>query len=92
LIALGSLSVLGTVLGKAHDFEERGMRDECTAYHRDRGDALHIATGQSWRKVAAQIDHEHAYVFRCKTGTWYCAVNNSTRLSALASVEVETWP
>jgi hypothetical protein len=96
LIALGSLSVLGTVLGKAHDFEERGMRDECTAYHRDRGEELRIATGRTWAKVATQIDHEHVYVFRCGPGRraghmWYYTTNNATRLTKLGSVQIEKW-
>jgi hypothetical protein len=88
LIALGGLSLLGETIGKAHDFEERGEYPGCTAYHRDRGEELRLATGRTWAKVATQIDHEHAYVYRCKPGAWYYAVNGG-RLNKLTSVEVE---
>jgi hypothetical protein len=49
LIALGSLSVLGSSIGQKQEFTQPDQ-DTCVAYHRDRG--------ESWEQVLADNDAE----------------------------------
>ena len=67
LVALGSLSSLGTVIGEQQDFDDRStQKDEWTlAYHRDRGEQLSI---QEFADIPSWIDdmEEYAYLWNGK--------------------------
>lgn len=69
LIALGDISSLGNEIGEKVDFDIQ-FEDEdkqCIAYHRDRGDALHIKTFS--KSDFLRQDYEFVYLY--ENGTWY---------------------
>jgi hypothetical protein len=72
LIALGDISSLGPEIGSKHKFAAFASEPEVvTAYHRDRDDeGPNITFGHDWQAVAAQIDHEHAYIFNVAALQW----------------------
>ena len=67
LVALGSISSLGTELGEQQDFMDRDtQKDEWTlAYHRDRGEELHVS---EYADIPSWIDdmEEYAYLWNGK--------------------------
>lgn len=73
LMTLGDLSVLGTEIGRQHDFDalSKDIGDVCTAYGRDRGE-----TGTEARVFATVKEYlgncqseEYDYLFQ--TGEWF---------------------
>lgn len=75
LMTLGSLSVLGARFGAEHDFENRAVSDECTAYGRDRGEtdvgAIFSPTQDHFEGLCDDCWAEYAYLF--KDGVWKVA-------------------
>lgn len=72
LIDLGDISILDTEISPnptlPHSFNNR-QKGVVLAYHRDRGEPLHIAFGPTAKNVANQIGHnDHVYVF--ENGRW----------------------
>ena len=67
LVALGSISSLGTELGEQQDFDDRSsQKDEWTlAYHRDRGEQLVV---NEYDDIPSWIDdmEEYAYLWNGK--------------------------
>ena len=74
LVALGSISSLRNNVGEKHDFDNTDDAREkqwTTAYHRDRGEDLHVNTYSNFE--AYKIDHqyeEYEYIMR-NTGEWF---------------------
>ena len=64
LVALGSISSLGTVIGEQQDFDDRDtQKDEWTlAYHRDRGEELSIQEYDDIPSWIAEME-EYAYLW-----------------------------
>lgn len=83
LIALGSISSLGALIGKKHDFMNR-EDDVCTAYHRDRGEELEImrfkkkpdetATQQLLKLTK---DFSYVYLWNEVPNTWVVFIKGS---------------
>jgi hypothetical protein len=73
LLALGDLSVLGAFVGSKHDFGDRSDGDDCTAYHRDRGEPWgrvgpkEVGSEEEFAKGAAWGE----YVYLWKRGAWH---------------------
>ena len=69
LVALGSLSSLGTVIGEQQDFMDRDtQKDEWTlAYHRDRGEELSI---QEYADIPSWIDDMEEYAYLWNGTEW----------------------
>ena len=69
LVALGSLSSLGTVIGEQQDFMDRDtQKDEWTlAYHRDRGEELSI---QEYADIPSWIDDMEEYAYLWNGSEW----------------------
>ena len=67
LVALGSISSLGAELGEKQDFDDRStQKDDWTlAYHRDRGEELHVS---EYADIPSWIDdmEEYAYLWNGK--------------------------
>ena len=76
LIALGSISCLGTTIGKKVDFnkynsvpammerESKGEEMQTVAYHRDRGEPLKIDTYNSIEEfIASNNDYSYIYLY-----------------------------
>jgi len=78
LIELGSLSSLRPELGEKQDFDDRSSQkdDWCLAYHRDRGEELHIS---EYDDIPSWIEdmEEYAYLFDGKE--WIVNDHGATR-------------
>ena len=78
LIELGSLSALRPEIGEQQDFDNRDTQKEdwCLAYHRDRGEELHIS---EYDDIPSWIDdmEEYAYLFNGKD--WIVNDHGATR-------------
>ena len=74
LVGLGSISILGPIIGEKCDFQSR-PGEQCLAYGRDRSETgKHVKPfeGNDWLEVASQIGHDgHVYVFRVATQSWW---------------------
>ena len=64
LVALGSISCLGTELGEKQDFDDRStQKDDWTlAYHRDRGEELVVSEYEDIPSWVADME-EYAYLW-----------------------------
>lgn len=88
LINLGSLSSLGKEIGEKHSFEESMGREQCTAFHRDRGEdmrdvrALKIKDLNEWVKERYE---QYNYFFR--EGEWWMFKLDD--LETLSTVKIE---
>jgi hypothetical protein len=78
LINKGSISRLGPNLGKRHPFDDddRLYADQCTFYHRDRGDELEIYRGLTTISELQNVASGPVYVFR--DGTWWTLSDSLT--------------
>lgn len=79
LISLGGISLLGKFVHPGpqdvHTFDNP-TKDVTVAYHRERGDALQIYSGNTVNEVAEQIMH-NGYVYHFEDdGEWYVNGNN----------------
>ena len=64
LIALGSLSILGTEIGSKHNFDVRDNRSWCKAYGRDRGESNQEAdTWDSYQQLINESSQDYNYLF-----------------------------
>lgn len=68
LLALGDLSILGSVIGERIDFKARPRpNDQCLAYGRDRGEqgveAITFANAAAWRRERSGQCCEYAYLW-----------------------------
>ena len=71
LINHGSISSLGTEIGKKHDFSK--IYDGCTFYHRDRNEDKEIIMSRVYSPVNPYYnvpEEEYNYIFVEKTGKW----------------------
>ena len=73
LLALGSLSSLGTEIGEKHDFNDQTNAAFCKAYHRDRGEDFEENTvfpsvTEMQLEANNKLGVEYAYVFA--DGKW----------------------
>ena len=69
LIELGSLSSLGAEIGEKQDFDDRETQNEdwCLAYHRDRGEDLHIS---EYDDIPSWIDDMEEYAYLWDGNEW----------------------
>ncbi len=65
LLALGSLSILGSEIGEKQDFDNPTNDNWCLAYHRDRGEELEVfMTYESQDEMMSSISWaDYAYLF-----------------------------
>jgi hypothetical protein len=64
LIALGSLSILGTEIGSKHNFNNNDNRSWCKAYGRDRGESDQEAnTWDSYQQLINESRQDYNYLF-----------------------------
>ena len=68
LIEEGSLSSLGFEIGEKHDFDARNKENECTFYHRDRGEEKVHSHAVNLEAYGCQ--EEYSYVYRLDN-KWY---------------------
>lgn len=75
LMALGDLSVLGSEIGKAHDFDQAAGH-ECNAYGRDRGERDVGSKTHTTREALLTIGEEYTYLYA--QGQWlvHCYATN----------------
>ncbi len=75
LMALGSVSVLGSDIGEKHKFG-RGPNDWCEAYGRDRGEDGAIACAYSAARFACKADDFCClYLYSLADKAWFCRSN-----------------
>jgi hypothetical protein len=90
LLELGSLSILGEVLGKKVDFNRAfEHRGQCIAYGRDRGETEITTKSQLSMDFADCQNHysqEYTYLFDEFTNMWFIAEDNSVKLQSLENV------
>ena len=96
LINHGSLSYLGTEIGKKHNFNKSYYG--CTFYHRDRGEEKDIEVAEvlsALNPYAGIYQQEYNYVFSEQTGAWYvkklCGDKWKKLKNVLANCEYEDW-
>ena len=99
LLSFGDISVLGPMIGAAHDFEQAGHSPFTTFYGRDRGEA-----GEHTRPIhhpflrrvlgrAESCGCEFVYVFEedywscCKRGPQYFGLNNGVEFSSFQRLD-----
>lgn len=74
LVALGSISSLRNNVGEKHDFDQSDEPREkqwTTAYHRDRGEDLHVNTYTDFEDYRLSHQYEeYEYIMR-NTGEWF---------------------
>lgn len=72
LMMLGDISSLGSTIGEPHDFDNKGDRDCCTAYGRDRGEtgteARVFQDFEDYKKNHQYEEFEYCYRL---DGEWY---------------------
>lgn len=68
LIEEGGMSSLGANIGEKHDFDNRKVEDQCTFYHRDRGEEK--VSSHATNLEAYGCQEEYSYVFRLDS-KWY---------------------
>jgi hypothetical protein len=79
LIALGSLSILGTEIGSKHNFDNRVGYNWCTAYGRDRGESDQEAnTWDSYQQLIDESGHAYNYLFTPGHGWTVTSVRQNT--------------
>lgn len=77
LIALGGISSLGKFIGDKIDFDkshEEKYKDQCVAYHRDRGEDLEIMNFTLDRP--GDFDIDYVYMYDHTTCLWYVKANH----------------
>ena len=69
LIELGSLSSLNEEIGSKQDFDDRSTQKDnwCLAYHRDRGEQLHIS---EYDDVPSWIEDKEEYAYLWNGEEW----------------------
>ncbi len=67
LMALGDISVLGSEIGEAHDFD-KAFGDQCNAYGRDRGETDVGSETHTTREALLRIGEEYTYLY--SQGQW----------------------
>lgn len=75
LIALGSISSLGSEIGKKHDFRTKdSMADEwTTAYHRDRGEPKEMWKFKTFDELLGfACSSSVEYLYWYEKGKWQC--------------------
>ncbi len=77
LVALGSISSLGSVIGVKHDFDSRDI-DVCTAYNRDRGEELVVERFDNLEHYFNNsYRQQFNYIFL--SDVWYVGTNSTLR-------------
>jgi hypothetical protein len=78
LIELGSLSSLRPELGEQQDFDNRDTQKEdwCLAYHRDRGEELHIS---EYDDIPSWIEDMEEYAYLWNGQDWLVNDHGATR-------------
>lgn len=75
LLSHGDISVLTSLVGRKHKFENAGDVKSTTFYGRDRGEENVVAKScKSLEQLLLAADHcgtEHVYLYEC--GSWYVA-------------------
>lgn len=90
LINIGDLSALGSEIGEEHDFLSDD-KNICTAYHRDRNEALNIGTmgvrGKSFDEICELVLNtswcEFFYMWDTDTKKWYVGYYLDNRMLPL---------
>ena len=74
LVALGSISSLGAELGEKQDFDDRStQKDDWTlAYHRDRGEELHVS---EYADIPSWINDMEEYAYLWNGQEWLVNVH-----------------
>lgn len=74
LMLLGDISSLGPEIGEPHDFDQREgpVREQCTAFGRDRGETgCHARVFKSYDDYVSRHQYEeYEYIYR-QDGEWY---------------------